>query len=67
MDFETMAQAFGEIERHPITPQVMVVGKELWDQLGLTSTEMVEFDGFIHRIHRGVKGVILLPVAEITV
>jgi hypothetical protein len=51
----------------PPTNRILITDRETWDNWGLTSTEYVEFDGFLHLIYRSKAGMVtLLPQAENT-
>lgn len=66
MDINEIYDSYSYVLLNGTPPKIMIIDRKFWDELGLESTETVEFDGFLHLIYRGNNGCILLPQCELT-
>jgi hypothetical protein len=65
LDLKDMAEAFDEVQRFPLDPKVMIVGREVWDSLPEGEAKVVEFDGFRHLAVEHGGTLYLHPISEI--
>ena len=59
-----LAEAFGRVLRFPLSPEVVIVGREVWDRLPEAKARIVEFDGFRHLAAEHNGTLFLHPVSE---